>query len=354
MVTVLERCCSGEGDTAAIHPDRAAHCAMTLLIDTGAVPAGDRVEFWATSSSDVYHPLHIGTDDGERFQARMWGQWLASVGLFRVTASANTMTRTAADIAAGDPECLHLSVLLRGRLQGAQQQRQSMIGPGDMTAYDTSHPAIFRAPGSFDMLVLKLPKTVLGKHAPKISRLTALRIPGQTGLPRLAAQFFCGAAAGLADGSIDGHDSGLAEHVVDLVRRLYADLGATQPQPPRSRAELLLHAQAYIESNLGDPRLNPERVARACFISTRYLHQVFADEDLSVCDWIRAARLERCRRDLLDAAFADRSIAMIASRWGIPSPPHFSHLFRAAYGCSPREFRRRGESDASGLGEPAR
>ena len=36
--------------------------AMTLLIDTNAVPAPHRVEFWAKSSCDAYHPLHIGTD----------------------------------------------------------------------------------------------------------------------------------------------------------------------------------------------------------------------------------------------------------------------------------------------------
>ncbi|HEX4010512.1 MAG TPA: helix-turn-helix domain-containing protein [Solirubrobacteraceae bacterium] len=313
---------------------------MTLLIDTGAVPAQNRVEFWANSSCDVYHPLHIRTDARDRFQARMWGDWLASLGLFRVAASANTMSRTRGDIAAGDPECLHVSVLLRGRLQGAQQDREAVLEPGDMTTYDTSQPAIFRAGEPFDLLVLKLPKAALGPHAAKVSRLTAVRIPGQTGLPRLAMQFFCGAAAGLADGSIARDDTGLAEHVIDLVRRLYVDLDAAHPARTRSGADLLMHAQAFIETNLGDPTLDPEQVARACFISTRYLHRIFAAEGLSVCDWIRAARLDRCRRDLLDTAFADQPISAVASRWGLPSAPHFSRLFRAAYGCSPREFRR--------------
>ena len=32
---------------------------MTLLIDTGAVEAQDRVAFWATASCDAYHPLQI-------------------------------------------------------------------------------------------------------------------------------------------------------------------------------------------------------------------------------------------------------------------------------------------------------
>jgi AraC-like DNA-binding protein len=94
-------------------------------------------------------------------------------------------------------------------------------------------------------------------------------------------------------------------------------------------------------------------VARACFISTRYLHRVFAGQGLSVCDWIRSERLERCRNDLVDPAYADLSISAIASRWGLPSAPHFSRLFRDAYGCSPREFRRAAPGGATAVAGPA-
>jgi AraC-like DNA-binding protein len=313
---------------------------MTLLIDTAVVSAPQRVEFWSHAARDVYHPLQIRTDASDRFSARMWGDEVASIGVFRIATAPNTMSRTPKAIAAGDPECLHFKVLLRGRMHVAQEHRADVLTRGDMTIYDTSQPAVFRADEAFEALVLRLPKTILGGHAPKLAALTALRIPGGAGLPRLAAQFFCGVAAGLADGTIARDDANAAERIIDLVRGVYVDrLEYERPARLRSRTELLLHAKAFIEENLSDPDLDPDEIARACSISTRYLHRLFELEGQTVCDWIRTERLDRCRRELLDPAFADHTIIAIASRWGLLNLSHFSRLFRTTYGRSPREFR---------------
>jgi AraC-like DNA-binding protein len=313
---------------------------MTLLVDTADVDARRRAGFWADSLCDVYNPLRVQVDRGdERFQARMWGEALSSVAIFRITASAHTINRTRADVDAGDPCSVYISLLLKGRLQGAQHGRQFELGPGDMAAHDSSHPEIRRAPVPFDLLVIKVPKVLLGSHAARIERLTAIRIPGSKGLPRLAGHFFCGTAAGLADGSISPNDAALAELMSEFVRRVYDGADVLTVDRPRSRSEIFTRAMAYIEAYLSDSDLDPGQIACACSISKRYLYSVFAAEGRSVCDTIRTERLERCRRDLLDPGLGNLSIAEIATRWGLPQAPHFSRLFRAVYGCSPRELR---------------
>ena len=129
--------------------------------------------------------------------------------------------------------------------------------------------------------------------------------------------------------------------MLDLVRGLYADPScANAPTRLRTRAEILLTVESFIDANLGDPGLNPEKIARASFISTRYLHKLFESEGTSVCHWIRRSRLECCRRDLRDPALAHQTILAIASRWGLPGAQHFSRVFRDEYGCSPKEYRR--------------
>ena len=316
---------------------------MALLIDTASVPARERLDFWLQSSSDAYLPVHIRSRAKERFDARMWGYKLGPISIFRIAAAANTMTRTSRGIAAFDPDCLHVSVVLRGRLDAAQEGRTGVARSGDVISYETSHPVTCRADEPFESLSVRVPRHLLGRDAHRISKLTALTIPGGEGLPRAAVAFFRGLVAGLEDGTIPANDSPNAvDCVLDLVRGLYAaPTHFRHPKRLRTRTEILLDIQSFIEANLGDPDLDPDAIARANFISTRYLHKLFAGEGTSVCQWIRTSRLDRCRRDLLDPALGHLTILAIASRWGLPCPQHFSRLFRATYGCAPNELRRR-------------
>ena len=315
---------------------------MTLLIDTASVPARERLDFWSESSFDSYLPVQVRSATKERFEARLWGYDLGPLSFFRISAAPNTMVRTSQAIGACDPECLHLSVVLRGQINAAQEGRTGMARAGDLISYETSHPVIFRADQPYESLVVRVPWRLLGPQAGPISNLTAIGISGNEGLPRAAAAFLRAVGEALEEGTITDDDApNTVECVLDLVRGVYAGaVDSARTTRLRTRAEILLNVQSFIEANLGDPGLDPEDIARASFISTRYLHKLFEAEGTSVCQWIRAARLERCRRDLLDPSLAHQTILAIASRWGLPGPQHFSRLFRAAYGCSPRELRR--------------
>ncbi len=323
---------------------------MGLLIDTAMVPARERLDFWWESSCEAYHPLQIQSASKERFFAQMWAYELGPLGFFRIAAAPNTMLRTSRAIAAWDPECLHVSVIERGQLDASQEGRSAVARAGDVISYETSHPVIFRAERPFEVLVARVPRHMLGREAEQICRLTAVRIPGSEGITRAAVGFLRGLFSGLEDGTITSEDAPAAvDCVLDLVRGLHAPPSyAREPTTMRSRAEILLNIKSYIEANLGKPDLAPEEIARGSFISTRYLHKLFESEGVSVCQWIRAARLDRCRRDLVDPSLESQTILEIASRWGLTGPQHFSRLFRATYGCSPSDYRR-GAGEGSAL-----
>ena len=132
----------------------------------------------------------------------MWGYELGPLGVFRIVAAGNTMIRTSRAIAAGDPECMHVSVILAGQLNAAQSGRHCVVRAGDMMSYETSRPVVLQADQPFETLVVRVPRRLLGGHAEKIGNLTAVKRSGSEPLPRATAAYLNRVAHRLEQGRL--------------------------------------------------------------------------------------------------------------------------------------------------------
>ena len=315
---------------------------MTVLLDTSEVAPAERSAFWSQGAARLFAPMGFRPLLERPFSGRILGHRLGPIDVLRVAGDAHSAQRTAADVAEHDPERLDVIVLARGSMLVAQEGRRSRLRAGDITSVDTSRPFAAESQARFEVLALTIPKAMLGGRTAQILDRTALRLGGDTGLPRIAGPFLAGIAAGLHDGTIDHEDGALAESIVGLVQALHGDCLVLAPSVSRARARAVgLHRQIkdFIELHLREPDLGPERIARAHFISTRYVHKLFKPEGTTVAAYIRARRLEGVRRDLADPALAGQTIAALAASWGFADPARFSRAFRAVYGCSPTEAR---------------
>jgi AraC-like DNA-binding protein len=103
----------------------------------------------------------------------------------------------------------------------------------------------------------------------------------------------------------------------------------------------LVNLRAAVEARLANPALDAEIVAAAAGVSVRYANAVLAQEGTSITRLIQTRRLARCRQALEDPLQGHRNISEIAYGWGFSDMSHFGRRFKAAFGSSPRDYRRR-------------
>jgi AraC-like DNA-binding protein len=309
------------------------------------VPVQDRFGCWAEMTANATVSTMLSTDHRKDFRATARMLDLGVARAYAMTYPSLDSRRTPQLIRRSDPEQYQLSLTLRGAQRVTQIGRDTSLGPHDLTLYDSSRPydcqLIAAEGGTVAFTAVQIPKARFPVPPDRIDRLLAVGMSGRTGIGALLVQF-------LVRLTEDAHHyrpsdaPRLATILSDLVVALLAhELDAGSSVPPDShRRVLVLRIQAFIRRHIGEAQLSPAVIAAAHHISARHLHRLFQDQGVTVTAWIRAQRLEGCRRELADPALCLRPISEIAMRWGFSHPAAFSRAFRAAYGVSPRDYRR--------------
>lgn len=302
----------------------------------------ERLEQWRSVLSRAFVPLEpsalpsgSGAVTGSLRATELDGLQIAEVG-----GGGQLVRRTAATIRAADPAHLKIGLQVSGRGLLEQDGREAELRTGDFVLYDTTRPYRLRFDTAFRMLVVMCPRSALDLPSGVLRHRTAVPVRAREGLGMVVSPFISGLGrlleadgGGLSPGLGGGH---LGAAVLDSLAAAFAEEAKGRTA---SAGSLRARAFAHIEAHLADPGLGPEAVAAALHVSVRYLQRAFEAEGETVAGWIRARRLERCRRDLRNPGLDSRSVSAVAARWGLVNAAHFSRSFRATYGVSPREYR---------------
>jgi AraC-like DNA-binding protein len=307
---------------------------MSIVARTADQSPVDRVEYWRSTVSQIFVPLAV-TPGHAPLEGTLRAAERGGLRLAEITGSGQVVHRDRAMIRRADPEYYKIGLQLRGRGVVLQDGREAVLAPGDFTVYDTSRPYRLVLDDAFRQFILMFPRSALNVPERTMARMTAVRVSGRDGMGALVSPFLTGLV-----GQLDAVSAPAARHlneaVLDMLAAVFTD---GEPTGPPSGERLLPRVQRYIEDHLADPDLGPDQVAAAHHISTRYLQKLFERNGETVAGWIRARRLEHCRRDLSAAELSDRPVSAVAARWGLLDAAHFSKSFRAAYGLPPRDYR---------------
>jgi AraC-like DNA-binding protein len=311
--------------------------ASTSNWTTATLPDAEQFAAWRSVIVDAHLPWDIPRIRCERFPAFM--RQFRQDGV-RIThcSSPDTVSgvRTRGLIAREGACFLNVVHIAEGIETLRFGHTEVQLGAGMFTLWDSARPMQFTTRPGLRQMTLMVPAQQLRRRIPRVDDLVGAPMDGRSGLGGLFIDHLNALERRI--GELPPHHSrAIIDGTLDL---LALCLGAQHPAHEHSlRAAFLERIQRHIDQHLTDPALTVGSIAQAHRITERYLHKLFEDTGITVGQWIRQTRLERCRRDLASDAMSRRHITEVAYHWGFSDSSHFSRLFKQAYGLSPRAFR---------------
>lgn len=228
----------------------------------------------------------------------------------------------------------------RGMHQVLHSAGTARLEPGEFVAFRGSLPIEAQSVGSFELMGLRFPRSMLEQHLPDWRRTEFMPLPAraEAALCFDMAQGVLENGPGLQAGSVDL----MSQTLGGLLARALAARPAPQAEPAADSADV--HRQRvrdYCRKHLDDELLSAEQIAAATGLSRSHLHRLFSGEASTLMAWLQAERLEACHRLIVATAGRRLTLTDIALGHGFKCPAHFSRAFRRRYGIAPSELRRR-------------
>lgn len=311
----------------------------STVYDTSTVAIRDRFAFWRDAVCDSYVQLGCETDDTVAFDGRIEIDRHALLSISKVGGKAHAVRRRKRDIGASTDDYFLMSLQTERTARISQFGHSTLLRPGDMALYASTDPYTLELADDFSQVVVQLPAKKLLARLPGAHLLTARAIDGDTAIGRLVRDNILAFAGHI------GHDnptvrSLIQETLVDLMATGLAALDGNTADLSSPEQQTLLRAQSFIQSHLGDPSLDRDRVAATVGLSVRRLNAIFAKDGGSISQFIRDARLNALQDDLRDRRYVAMTITELAFKNGFSNMQHMSQAFNARSGVSPRDYRR--------------
>lgn len=241
-----------------------------------------------------------------------------------------------------------LSQLVSGQATLTDVDRTIDLKPDDLLFGPTGVPARLNFTTDFTQLFVKVPDVALSARLVAPLSMPLGHLSGQSGINHVFARMLSALATSLDELS----SSQLRPIELSLTEFLLTCLTSHGTSPligcEANARQTNLHSICQtIETMLGDPELEPAKVAKAHGTSLRYLQNLFAESGKTFSNYVRTRRLERCRADLISPVYINMSVTEICFRWGFNGSAHFSRTFKSQYGIPPRDFRRQALREAS-------
>lgn len=242
--------------------------------------------------------------------------------------------RTAREVAANEGNKYFAVFQLEGSAGMAQGDNRVNLLAGDITLIDAARPSDFTYSDNSRQLSLILPHQRVEQNLRFNTVKCGQRIPATSPIALLSHRLILETAR---QPLLSHAESEAAlEAMISLLRP--AICAAEETVDPHQR---ILHKSfAFIDEHIRSEELCPEWLAREVGISVRGLYRLFAKRGLVVAQYIKNRRLDFCAESLRQSG-AEQKLSALGYSWGFSDSSHFSTAFKARFGVTPGEYRKR-------------
>lgn len=296
-----------------------------------------RVRRWADCLSGSGISFHCPREDGFRGAADLLRLPGCEVG--RAHATSAVGSRTAEAIARDREQAFFVFANVGGaRKVASQAGRDMVLDEGAITLLDHTRPHWTLAPDGGSAVAIVISGADVAASGLQLGDRTG-RSPADPGAARLLLRY----ALGLIADPLAGPDGEAlaAHHLTDLVGLAF---GARDRRGDRIRSAAAARARlilAAVRRRAMEPDVDAASIGRDLGLSERTVQVLLADCGTSVGREIEAARLRRAYELLHGIEPTAATVAAIAFDCGFNSVSTFYRAYRARFGCSPGEARRR-------------
>ena len=324
-----------------IRDDHSPETDMTIVESNSTVAPAEQLDAWKHAVNETFFPLRVNAGETSRFSWGLRTGYIGSLQVTRADADPELVVRTPKQAASDDNDHFLIALQIRGSCRFRQDGRDVEVRPGEFTIYDCTRPFDIEWQAPHSTIVAMFDRSSFELRPDEVAQVTSTPVSGTDGTASLVRSML-GQLSRTPEAYSGLTANRVASSFLDLLAAVYScRLDSDLAPSAAAQRTLLMRVKAFIEDHLFDADLSVETIAAAHFVSVRYLHRLFEAEEMTVARWIRHQRLDQCRRDLGDPLQAARSVGDIAARNGLLNASHFSQMFRAEFGETPKDYRRR-------------
>lgn len=223
---------------------------------------------------------------------------------------------------------------LAGSACMAQGDAREVLSVGEIMFIDNTQPSTFAYSDASRQLSLILPYDLVGLILPNRRIVGGHKIAAGAALGGVATQLLL---ATRAQGELSVPES---EVVLECTLKLLRPALDASLQQVAPHERLFRKGLDVIDQRIREAELCPEFVAQEIGVSTRGLYRIFAEHGLVVAQYIKHRRLDLCAQTLRQGGSGEK-LAVIGYSWGFSNSSYFTTAFKARFGVSPSQYRKR-------------